>query len=269
MAIMLAGLLGTDGGHVAGASNELVFVLHLLFAGAAVLLAGRLGRIWLVALIVICTLLMNIAVAKSITLFGWSVTGGNVLFAAVFLASDVLNEHYGKRAARQAVLIGFTGGLFVVVMMQFVLRYAPNAFDQAQPALARLFDVRAYPRVVVASMLSYLLAQLLDVQLYQWVRAKTGAGRLLWLRSNLSTWIAQAFDTVFFTTLGLTVLPVPLLDGGPIGAFDVWWQAVCFAYIIKIGLAAVDTGFLYLTTWRAFCPPAVRSPATAGCDSSS
>ncbi|MCB9850950.1 MAG: queuosine precursor transporter [Phycisphaerales bacterium] len=237
-------------------TNEAVFLLHLLVAGAIVLVAGRFGRTWLVALIVVCTLLMNIAVAKSITLFGWEVTGGNVLFATVFLANDVLNEHFGKRAARQAVLIGFASGLVVVVMMQFVLRYAPNAHDTSQSALAMLFDVRAYPRVVLASMVSYLLAQLLDVQIYQLIRDRTGARRLLWLRSNASTWIAQAFDTVFFTTAGITALPIRYLDGGPIDTWQVWWQAVVFAYIIKIALAAVDTGFLYMTTWRPLLPEA-------------
>lgn len=234
--------------------NELIFLLHLLSAGAILLLFARLGRGWLVALIVVCTLLMNIAVAKSMTLFGMAVTGGNVLFATVFLANDVLNEHFGERAARQAVLIGFATGLVVVVMMQFVLRYAPNEFDTAQGALALLFDVRAYPRVVAASMVSYLLSQLLDVQIYQWVRRRTGGGRLMWLRSNASTWIAQAFDTVFFTTAGITALPIAYLDGGPIQGWSNWWQAVVFAYVIKVALAAIDTGFLYLTTWRWLTP---------------
>ncbi|HRX83758.1 MAG TPA: queuosine precursor transporter [Phycisphaerae bacterium] len=234
--------------------NDALFLLHLLAAGGILLLFARLGRTWLVALIVVCTLLMNIAVAKSVTIFGMSVTGGNVLFATVFLANDVLNEHFGRRAARQAVLIGFATGLVVVVMMQFVLRYEPNAFDTAQAALVQLFDVRAYPRVVAASMVSYLLAQLLDVQIYQWIRSRTGAGRMLWLRSNASTWLAQAYDTVFFTTVGITALPVAWLDAGPIATWSTWWQAVVFAYLLKIALAAVDTGFLYLTTWRWLTP---------------
>jgi len=228
--------------------NEIVFVAHLLAAGVLLLLAGRLGRTWLTALIVVCTVLMNIAVFKQMTLFGLAVTGGNVLYATVFLANDVLNEHYGRRAARRAVLIGFASGLSVILFTQFLLWYRPNSYDEAQPHLRYFFDVTAYPRIVGASMLSYLLAQLLDTQLYHLIRVKTGTGRLLWLRSNASTWVSQAFDTVLFTTAGLTGL------GGPIRTLEQWIGAVVFAYLLKIAVAAADTSFLYLTTWRPLCP---------------
>ncbi len=226
--------------------NELVFFGHMLAAGAILLLAARLGRVWLTALVVICTLCMNIAVMKNITLFGMPVTGGNVLFATVFLANDVLNEHFGRKAARQAVMIGFAAGLVVVVMMQFVLRYAGNEYDEAQNHLMFFFDVQAYPRIVAASMISYLLSQFIDLGMYQWIRGKTGTHSMLWLRSNASTWVSQAFDTLFFTTVGLV--------GVVIHSWDAWLGAVVFAYIIKIFAAAVDTGFLYMTTWKPFIP---------------
>jgi uncharacterized integral membrane protein (TIGR00697 family) len=228
-------------------SNELVFLAHLATAGAILLAAARLGRTWVTAMIVVCTVLMNIAVMKQMTLFGLEVTGGNVLFATVFLASDVLNEHYGRRAARTAVLIGFCAGLTVLAMMSFVLWYAPNRYDDSAAHLSYFFGISAYPRIVAASMLSYLLAQLLDVSLYHLVRRWTGSGRLLWLRSNASTWVSQAFDTVFFTTVGLT--------GTVIQSWAEWRDAVLFAYLIKIAVAALDTPFLYLTTWRPLRPP--------------
>ena len=215
-------------------------------AGVILLGASRLGRTWITALVVICTVLMNIAVTKQMNLFGLSVTGGNVLFATVFLANDVLNEHFGKQAARSAVLTGFASGIVVVVMMQFVLAYRPNEHDTAQSSLNYFFNVAVYPRIVVVSMISYLLAQLIDVQVYQLVRRWTGSQRLLWLRSNASTWISQAFDTVFFTTAALT--------GTVIKSWPEWIGAVVFAYIIKILAAAVHTGFLYLTCWAPLRP---------------
>jgi len=226
--------------------NELVFFLHTLSAGVILLGAARLGRTWLTALVVVCTVLMNIAVAKQMTLFGLQVTGGNVLFATVFLANDVLNEHFGLRAARRAVLTGFAAGLATVVMMQFALAYIPNEHDQAQEHLIFFFRGEAYGRIVVVSMISYLLAQLLDTQLYQIIRRASGRDRLLWLRSNASTWVSQAFDTVFFTTAALV--------GTFIHTWKHWLGAVVFTYIVKILVAAVDTGFLYLTTWGPLIP---------------
>lgn len=59
--------------------NELLFLAHVLVGGALILAAGRRGQDWLIILIVICTILMNIAVFKQMTVFGLAVTGGNVL----------------------------------------------------------------------------------------------------------------------------------------------------------------------------------------------
>jgi uncharacterized integral membrane protein (TIGR00697 family) len=147
--------------------NELIFVAHLASAGVILLGAARLGRTWVTALIVVCTVLMNIAVTKQMTLFGLSVTGSNVLFATVFLANDVLNEHFGKRAARSAALAGFASGIVVVIMMQFVLWYRPNQEDTAQSSLEYFFNVGVYPRIVIVSIVSYPLARLIDVNIHQ------------------------------------------------------------------------------------------------------
>ena len=89
------------------ASNESLFFLHAVVGGVALLAAARLGRLYVVGAIVTCTILMNIAVQKQMSLFGMTVTGGNVLFGLVFLGVDILNEHYGKRVARNAVFVGF------------------------------------------------------------------------------------------------------------------------------------------------------------------
>jgi uncharacterized integral membrane protein (TIGR00697 family) len=226
--------------------NEIVFFAHLVAVGVLLLGAARLGRVWLTAFIAIATVLMNIVVMKNETLFGLAVTGGNVLYAGVFLANDVLNEHFGKQAARRAVVIGFAAGVAVVALMQFELLYTPDAADSAQPHLAYFFAFAHYPRIVLASMVTYLLAQVIDIGIYQAIRRRTGTGRLLWLRSNASTWIAQAFDTAFFTTVGLW--------GISINDWTTWWNAVAFAYLMKVGCAALNTPFLYLTTWGPLRP---------------
>jgi uncharacterized integral membrane protein (TIGR00697 family) len=231
--------------------NESIFLLHLVTAAALLLAAGRLGRTGITVLIVLCAILMNIVVAKQMTLFGLAVTGGNVEFATVFLANDILNEHYGPRAARRAIWISFLSGFAVIILMQFVLAYRPNREDAAHPHLHFLFNVTAYPRIVAASMVSYLLSQMLDTYLYQAIRHRTGSDKLLWWRSNASAWVSQAFDTLFFTTAGLTG---PAAWGSVISTPHEWLGAVAFAYIIKILVAALDTPFLYLSTWKPFIP---------------
>lgn len=246
--------------------NEMIFLGHLVLAGAVLAVAARLGRIWVTGLIVTFTILMNITVMKNLTILGMSVTDGNVQFATVFLANNVLNEHYGRAAAREAVWVAFFCGLAAVVIMQFDLWYAPNASDSAQTHLEFFFNLRAFPRIMIVSMISYLLSQLLDVQLYHLIRRRTGL-KLMWLRCNGSTWISQAFDTVFFTTVALV--------GTSIHTWPDWTGAVVFAYVVKILTAALNTPFLYLTTWGPLVPtgsrrldPALARGETPGCANS-
>ena len=201
-------------------------------------------------MIAVLTVIMNIAVMKQMTIFGLEITGGNVMFATIFLANDVLNEHFGKKAARRAVLVGFAAGLIATILMLFMITYQPNEYDKAQKHLVYFFDVRMFGRIAAVSMISYLLAQILDTQIYAGLRKLTGSDKMLWFRSNASTWVSQAFDTLFFTTAALV--------GNIITTWDAWLGAVIFAYLIKIFCAAIQTVFLYATTTTLLTPKGSR-----------
>jgi uncharacterized integral membrane protein (TIGR00697 family) len=208
----------------------------------AVLIAARLGRVWLIALLGAMLVLMNIFVLKQMDLFGMALTGGNVLYAAVFLSTDLLAEHWGKRAAYRAVRVGFAISLFFLVMSNLILLYTPNAFDAelgGHAAMTTLFSPQW--RIVAASMISYLVVQHLDVWLFEWWRRRTG-GRMLWLRNNGSTWVSQAVDTVLFTSLAFVGAGFPI------------WNMIAFTYIVKIIVAAIDTPFIYLSKTPLFRP---------------
>lgn len=223
--------------------NEAVFFLHALLTLAFVLGAARLGRVWLVALVAAMLVAMNLAVLQQITLFGMDVTGGNVLYAAIFLATDLLAEHWGRREAYRTVRIGFGVSLFFLLTSQAVLFYTPNGLDFARPALETLFSPQW--RIIGASMLSYLVVQHLDVWLYERIRRATG-GRLLWLRNNGSTWVSQALDSVLFT-LGA-------FAGMEGFAAATLMQMIVFTYLVKVAVALLDTPFLYLSKTRALRP---------------
>lgn len=222
------------------AVNEVYFFLQTLVTLSAVLAAARLGRVWLTALLCVMLVLMNVFVLKQMVLFGMTVTGGNVLYAAVFLSTDLLAEHWGRRSAYRAVRIGFCASVFFVVMGSMILLYEPASGDWANPALQTLFTPMW--RVVFASMFTYLLVQHLDVWLFGWIRKRTG-GRYLWLRNNGSTCVSQAVDTVLFTVLAFAGQP-----GFALG------QIILFTYVVKVVVAFLDTPFIYLSKTPFFRP---------------
>ena len=226
--------------------NGALFVLQTLVILALVLGCFRLGRIWLTAFVGMSAVLINLAVLKQMDLFGYAATGGNVLYAAIFFATDLLDEYWGPRAANQAVRIGFLGGLLYLASTQVILLYVPNATDFAHPAMQTLFGL--VPRIVGGSLLAYLISQHLDVWLFWRIRQATGAGRLLWLRNNLSTWLSQAVDTVVFSLVAFAGVP-----DFPLG------EVIAVTYALKVLVAVLDTPFIYLS--RRFLPDELRSGA--------
>lgn len=107
---------------------EFVWLLMLLVAFGAIVVMGRLfGEAGLVAFVVIAIIGANIQVLKVVQfgVFGYPVALGTVLFASSFLATDILTEHYGRRAAQRAVLIGFASLALWTVIMILTLGFAP------------------------------------------------------------------------------------------------------------------------------------------------
>jgi uncharacterized integral membrane protein (TIGR00697 family) len=82
-------------------------------------------------------------------------------------------------------------------------------------------------------MVAYLVAQNLDVLLYDWLKKITNS-KHLWLRNNGSTFVSQLVDSIIFTTIAFAGI-YPLT------------QLIIFTYLIKIIVAVLDTPFIYLT----------------------
>lgn len=227
-------------------NNDIIFVLQVLVGLSFILIAFRVGLHWVLALIAVQAVLMNIFVLKTMDLFGLvGVTGGNVLYASIFLGTDIICEHFNKKKAHQAVLLGFFASLFFVVMSQFIVWYTPSAFPESiaiHDTLKSIFDLA--PRIIFASMLAYLVSQNLDILIFNWIKNLT-KGKHLWLRNNASTMTSQLVDTFIFTFVGLY---------GTIATPENVWSIILFTYIIKVIIAALDTPFIYLSKLKAFKP---------------
>ena len=88
--------------EIFGAASFLVtFILMVLMFRA-------FGKQGLIVWIAIGTIIANIQVIKTIHIFGISATLGNVMFASIYLATDILNDIYGRKIAKRAVWLGFS-----------------------------------------------------------------------------------------------------------------------------------------------------------------
>ena len=115
-------------------------------------------------------------------------TYGAFTYPIAFLITDLANRFYGKVVARKIVYIGFTIGI------SFTLLFSTNFAD--------LISVR----IAIGSGTAFLVAQLLDVQIFDKLRKKT------WFIAPLtSSFIGSTVDTFLFFSISFYATGIPWL----------------------------------------------------------
>jgi len=177
----------------------------------------------------------TIVVASNILvqfLFGQWLTFGAFTYPFAFLVTDLTNRFQGPKAARIVVVAGFIVGVACsLIGSQIIGEFGP---------LVTL-------RVAIGSGLAFLMAQLLDIAVFNRLRAQTW-----WKAPLISTLFGATLDTVTFFTIAfaaaLTFLEpgndvswanesLPLLGFGPM--VPLWISLACADWLVKMALAAV------------------------------
>lgn len=136
---------------------------------------------------------MAVVVAASNVLVQYPIndwlTWGALTYPVAFLITDLTNRRLGVRAARRVVYVGF--GLAVALSIYL-----------------------ATPRIAVASGSAFLIAQLLDVHVFDRLRE-----REWWLAPLVSSVLGSVLDTVLFFSLAFlgTGLPWITWAAGDLG----------------------------------------------------
>jgi len=152
----------------------------------------------LVAVFVALLLISNIGAVKLIA-FGPLITdGGAFLFPLVYVVGDILAEVYGWKAARRAIIIAFVMGALAAVTFYLVQISPPADGWENQEAFEAVLGF--VPRIVLASVLGFLVGQLLNAYVLVWIKRKTQE-RKLWARLMGSTVVGEFADTVVFCTI--------------------------------------------------------------------
>lgn len=219
--------------------NELLLIgsIFIIF-GAELLFFKLFAKSGLYVFTAIATIAANIEVLIFIKAFGVDMTLGNVLFAATFLCTDIISEVYGKREARKAVTIGIITNITFVVFAQWWLLYTATN-PETMTAMHAVFD--QVPRVMIASLVVYIVVQYMDVFLYHkwWTLTDKKFGnhkKYLWFRNNASTLVSQFLNTVLFNVFAFY---------GTVGKKELL-SFIFVGYIIFVATSFADTPFVYL-----------------------
>ncbi len=113
-------------------------------------------------------------------------TYGAFTYPIAFLITDLANRTYGKEVARKIVYVGFTMGI------SFTLLFSTNFAD--------LISIR----IAIGSGTAFLIAQLLDVQIFDKLRKKD------WFVAPLTSSIfGSTIDTFLFFSISFYATEVP------------------------------------------------------------
>ena len=182
-------------------------------------------------------------------LFGNWLTWGAFTYPLAFLVTDVMNRVYGSATARKVVFAGFlTGVACSMIGTQIVGEFGPLVTW----------------RIAIGSGLAFLTAQLLDVAIFDRLRA--GA----WWRAPLaSTLVGSTVDTTLFFTIAfsasLTFIEpandvswagevLPLLGMGP--EAPLWVSLAVADWGVKLALALLALVPFRLIVGRLTAPVA-------------
>jgi len=160
---------------------------------------------------------------------------GILPYPITFLITDLISEIYGKKKANDVVITGIFASFFSITIL--LISEAVPAIENSpisDEEFKKVFSVSSI--AVFASMLAYLIAQLVDIRIYHFWKNLT-KGKMLWLRNNFSTFFSQILDTftIIFLLCYFQVIPWESFTG-----------LFVSGVIFKILVAAVDTPLLYL-----------------------
>lgn len=188
------------------------------------------------------TVLANIQVVKTVDIHAFGVviaiTLGNTMYGTIYLASDLLNEKYGEKAAKKAVWFGFFTLIASTIIMQMALQFNPHNEPfplEVQGAMETLFGL--LPRIALGSLCAYFVSQFLDVKIYSLLKRLFPAHNQLWIRNNGSTMVSQLVDTLIFCTIAFA--------GAPGYGSKLWLSIFLSTYVIKFIVSLCSTPFLY------------------------
>lgn len=210
------------------------------------------GAVFLAAVFVASLVTAQVTAAKVIELsMPFSIPGAGsdlvlpgaaLAIAVMFLASDCYTELYGKRAAQILVNTAFVMNFLVLALVWSTI-IAPAADSSINPVeFERVLG--ASTNIVAGSLIAYIISQNYDVIVFHKIKAITD-GRHLWLRNIISTGTSQILDTIIFVGIAFWLLP-SILGLGPVLPGEVVIALIIGQYILKLGIAILDTPIVYL-----------------------
>jgi len=188
----------------------------------------------------VIVILSNIISAKMMPLPYFAtccIPAGLLTYPLTFLLSAFVTEIFGAKKAREMVYVTLGMNVLTLLILQLALSLPGRSPSEEQifRGVLGLSGLR-----IVSSLVAYVVAQLVDIQIYAWLKGITKF-RFLWVRSNGSTWISQLIDTILIDLI--------FLYGGMGMSLQQVWPIMLFSFAYKAFFSVASTPFFYFVVF--------------------
>ncbi|MDC7994606.1 queuosine precursor transporter [Altibacter sp. HG106] len=197
-----------------------------------------LGALFIASLVVSNLIFQKFFSWDFFGIYTFEISVGILPYPITFLITDIISEVYGKKKANLVVTSGIFASFFSLLIVYVAAAVPATEWSPINDSLFEtVFGATAI--AVFASMMAYLLAQYIDIQIFHFWKRLT-KGKHLWLRNNFSTFLSQFVDT--FTVLFL------LCSFGKI-EWSLFGALLVSGFLFKVLVAALDTPLLYASVY--------------------
>lgn len=169
-------------------------------------------QLGLTLLFVVALVVSNIITSKQVLLpFNITMTGAVFIFPITYILSDLVSEVYGYRWSRLTCYFGFAANLFAALVFSAVIQSPAPSYWQNQEAFQTVLG--STPRVLVASLLAFVIGDFVNDQIFARMKRKypdsiKGFGA----RAIFSSLMGELVDSLVFLPLAFWgLMPVQTL----------------------------------------------------------
>jgi uncharacterized integral membrane protein (TIGR00697 family) len=131
---------------------------------------------------------------KLFTLGPFTLSIGVIPWPVVFIATDLINEYFGREGVRRLTLMTIALIIYAFVVLFLAMQVPAASFSPVSDAnFQAVFGQSLW--IIAGSVIAFGVSQLVDVGIFWLVRHRTG-GRYLWMRATGSTVVSQLIDSI-------------------------------------------------------------------------
>ena len=201
----------------------------------------------------VCLIAANLFETKVIQVGSITVTAGLLVFPISYIINDCIAEVWGFKKARLIIWSGFAMNFFVVALGLIAVALPAAPFWEGEQHFDFVFGMA--PRIVVASLLAFLVGSFLNAYVMSKMKVASG-GRNFSARAIWSTVVGETADSLIFFPIafgGLIAWPELLVMMGTQIVLKSLYEVIILPITIRIvkavkqndGIDVYDTDISY------------------------